>query len=219
MCPGWDNEPRRPGRGSTYAFSTPALYRQWLEAACRASLAEPDPAQRLVFINAWNEWGEGAHLEPDRRFGYAYLQATRDVIHVLSRDIAASTTAPSQDRVLAEGGESEVPAGAASPRWQWQIGEAIDAFEQRFGRDPAVLDWNSGLEIAAAFPSATVFSPPDQSAPSLPHLDCSIDVVVCVDDAVQVAEARRVASGMVVAVGAVGARPEWIADAAGDTAP
>ena len=84
-CPGFDNEPRRPGCGSTYAFSSPASYGRWLEAACRSTLAQPDSDKRMVFINAWNEWGEGAHLEPDRRYGYAYLDATARAIEGLAQ--------------------------------------------------------------------------------------------------------------------------------------
>ncbi len=86
VCPGFDNEPRRPGSGSTYAFSSPATYGRWLESACRLTLAEPDREKRLVFINAWNEWGEGAHLEPDRRFGYAYLDATAKALGSVTTD-------------------------------------------------------------------------------------------------------------------------------------
>lgn len=79
--PSWDNEARRRGRGAVFLGSTPAGYRQWLENAIGDTLERfQDPSERLVFINAWNEWAEGAHLEPDDRHGYAYLQATRDAL-------------------------------------------------------------------------------------------------------------------------------------------
>ncbi|HEY3344308.1 MAG TPA: glycoside hydrolase family 99-like domain-containing protein, partial [Anaerolineaceae bacterium] len=91
VCPAWDNEPRKPGRGTTFLHSTPALYRRWLASALAYTIRNHPPAEQFVFVNAWNEWGEGAHLEPDRKFGYAYLQATADALRSLS-DLAFETS-------------------------------------------------------------------------------------------------------------------------------
>ncbi|SOE80818.1 Glycosyl transferase family 2 [Caballeronia arationis] len=81
VTPSWDNEARKPGRGTAFVGSTPKLYREWLYNAASDTvrrIARPD--ERLVFVNAWNEWAEGAHLEPDRKYGYAWLQATNDAL-------------------------------------------------------------------------------------------------------------------------------------------
>jgi len=84
VFPSWDSEPRKPGRGTIYAYSSPSLYRRWLQTACDWTIKNHPQEERFVFINAWNEWAEGAHLEPDRRFGYGYLEATKDVLLKLS---------------------------------------------------------------------------------------------------------------------------------------
>jgi len=85
VFPGWDNEARRPGKGYTFAFSTPARYRDWLEFAVSYAEKHPVEGERIVMINAWNEWAEGAKLEPDSRYGHAYLQATRQVLDAAQR--------------------------------------------------------------------------------------------------------------------------------------
>ncbi len=77
---GWDNTPRRLNQGTVFANATPSEYRRWLTAACRRASLFKDQDKRLVFINAWNEWAEGTYLEPDRRFGFAYLKSTYDVL-------------------------------------------------------------------------------------------------------------------------------------------
>ena len=77
---GWDNEPRRPGRGRVYLHASPRRYRDWLGDTVHRRLAQAPADDRLVFINAWNEWAEGAVLEPDARLGHAWLQATRDAL-------------------------------------------------------------------------------------------------------------------------------------------
>ncbi|MFZ3221863.1 MAG: glycoside hydrolase family 99-like domain-containing protein, partial [Rugosibacter sp.] len=81
VCPSWDNTARRKNRGTVFLNSSPSLYQRWLENAIRDTQANrSDPDEHLIFVNAWNEWAEGAHLEPDARYGYAWLQATRNAL-------------------------------------------------------------------------------------------------------------------------------------------
>lgn len=87
VFPSWDNEARKPGRGFSFFGVTPDAFQAWLTRAAEttSSFAWPN-RQKLVFINAWNEWAEGAHLEPDRRYGYAYLNRVARVVEQLSND-------------------------------------------------------------------------------------------------------------------------------------
>ena len=80
VFPSWDNEPRRPGFGMSVTGSSPAKYREWLAEAVRYARRNPVEGQSIVAINAWNEWCEGAYLEPDVHYGAAYLDETRRVI-------------------------------------------------------------------------------------------------------------------------------------------
>jgi O-antigen biosynthesis protein len=72
----WDNTPRRGENGIVFLNSTPEAFERELSDAVRTLLARPVD-HRLVFVNAWNEWAEGNHLEPDQKFGLQYLEAVR----------------------------------------------------------------------------------------------------------------------------------------------
>lgn len=78
VMPMWDNTARRNQKATIFHNSTPALYQKWLSDVIGMTKENPKLDAPLIFINAWNEWGEGAYLEPDKEFGYAYLQATRE---------------------------------------------------------------------------------------------------------------------------------------------
>lgn len=76
VFPSWDNDARRQRRSTSYAGSTPALYERWLRGAIQHAKQKPFFGRTIVGINAWNEWAEGAYLEPDIHYGAAYLNAT-----------------------------------------------------------------------------------------------------------------------------------------------
>lgn len=76
LLPDWDNTPRRDYKGLVYTGTSPEEFGRALKV-----LKEKKPGENdFVFINAWNEWGEGAMLEPDEHRGYAYLEKIKEVM-------------------------------------------------------------------------------------------------------------------------------------------
>ena len=78
--PSWDNDCRRQGAGRSLANSSPLAYEQWLRALVEQARTHGFANEPLVCVNAWNEWGEAAYLEPDVFYGSAYLNATARAI-------------------------------------------------------------------------------------------------------------------------------------------
>jgi hypothetical protein len=81
VLPGWDNTPRSSKRGVVFEGSTPDLFESFLKKALQLVDARPIES-RIIFLKAWNEWAEGNYVEPDRKFGRAYLDAIKRVIDV-----------------------------------------------------------------------------------------------------------------------------------------
>jgi len=80
LTPQWDNSPRRkPDQAFILKNSTPELFMEWL-----SHIVEKYPwsqnHEKFLFINAWNEWAEGNHLEPCEKWGTSYLEKVRNLL-------------------------------------------------------------------------------------------------------------------------------------------
>jgi hypothetical protein len=82
-CPqvsiGWDNNPRFPTTTQPMVKETnPRDFQLYLQKAKDYVDAHPNQP-KLITINAWNEWAEGSMLEPEKKYGYGYLDAIKKV--------------------------------------------------------------------------------------------------------------------------------------------
>ena len=89
VFPSWDNTPRQPMRSDTFEAATPETFQAYVEEKVEHARRHLMGDERLLFVNAWNEWGEGAHLEPDIGFGHRWLEAFRDGLRAPGAEIEA----------------------------------------------------------------------------------------------------------------------------------
>ena len=107
VMPRWDNTARRQDASFTYLHSEPEHYEKWLGSVVRETRQFKFGDERLTFINAWNEWGEGNHLEPDGKYGHRYLEATNRAlngfgcVHAETSAVVDACDDPIEDRSVA----------------------------------------------------------------------------------------------------------------------
>lgn len=131
VFPSWDNDARRQGTGLAVHGSTPQKYQGWLSATIAHARENPFAGEPVVMVNAWNEWAEGAYLEPDLHFGGAYLNATARAIY--------GETAEADRRKILLVGHDAFPSGA-----QMLLLNLARAYKRDLGLDPAVLLLDGG---------------------------------------------------------------------------
>lgn len=80
LFPGWDRSPRSGRKAVIYYGSTPELWKKHCQDAVDAVQDKQDE-HKIIILRSWNEWGEGNYVEPDTRWGHAYLDALREVLY------------------------------------------------------------------------------------------------------------------------------------------
>ena len=92
LMSGWDNTARRGYNSHVFHDGTPENYEVWLRRLLDYTRRHHPGDHRLVFVNAWNEWGEGAYLEPDEQNGYGFLEATSRAVFAVPMPAALIST-------------------------------------------------------------------------------------------------------------------------------
>jgi GT2 family glycosyltransferase len=80
VFPGWDNTARRGENATVFINSSPENFELFLSGMIEKVYKEFKGDERIIFINSWNEWGEGCHLEPDEKYGPANLEVCKKIL-------------------------------------------------------------------------------------------------------------------------------------------
>ena len=75
---GFDDSPRKGKKGRIMLGTSPSKFGRYFRSLYKKALSRGD---EYIFLTAWNEWGEGAYLEPDNKYGMRYLQEISNIIN------------------------------------------------------------------------------------------------------------------------------------------
>jgi lipopolysaccharide biosynthesis protein/ubiquinone/menaquinone biosynthesis C-methylase UbiE len=171
ICPGWDNEARKPGKGISFHNASPDNYSKWLDFLLYDTQNNQKGDEKIIFINAWNEWAEGAFLEPDRKYGYAYLDKTYQCLRKLDRGKTDLLTQAKDIRKRAE-------IAVILHLYYFELWDEISENLKFFKDTPFDLYINLNPEstvddierIRSAYPEAFIFSYENRGRDILPFL-------------------------------------------------
>lgn len=79
IFPQWDRTPRAGNSEGVYVNATPTTFKKHIQNALNV-IKNKDMEHRILFLRAWNEWGEGNYVEPDLKYGHAFLDAIKEAI-------------------------------------------------------------------------------------------------------------------------------------------
>jgi hypothetical protein len=121
VFPSFDNAARCGPAATIIQNEDVDLYEQWLRHSIGRVSGQPQD-RRIVFVNAWNEWAEGCHLEPDRRFGRAWLEATLSAVGRAPTPAYHHGSPANVDEQVAPSRAIDVIVGADRPLHIWGTG-------------------------------------------------------------------------------------------------
>lgn len=166
----WDNTARKQHNSHTFHGFSLLRYKQWLSSITNNVFnnAKYSKDEKLVFVNAWNEWAEGTHLEPDRKFGYGYLQATYDV---LAEYDMSKVSRLAYKRSTREADYAVVLHLHYEDLWG-DIKRYLDSFgETAFDLYVTVTSSSAGVRVAQEYPKAHIHLVENRGRDVLPFLN------------------------------------------------
>lgn len=171
VTPSWDNDARKKGKGFVMQNNSPVLYGEWLYTVLMDETKNSKAP--TVFINAWNEWAEGAILEPTQHYGHAVLTKTAEVLAEFSKHAVNRKYFPRSGVVKSKNAQTAVVVHLYYPDKWPAIKRALEAltpgsfdvFVSLNEKDRAFAD-----TIRHDYPEANVRIVPNRGRDILPFL-------------------------------------------------
>jgi len=177
LCPSWDNEARKSGKGTSFVNATPNTYAKWLEYILYYTEKNRKASEKLIFINAWNEWAEGAYLEPDIKYGYAYLDKTHTQLQKFSKERLDLIQERNKNK---KGYDTAVVLHLYYTELYDEMKEKLKHLENKFDLYININN-NASIEffkkVINDFPSAKIYSCENRGRDILPFIEMMQDIL------------------------------------------